>query len=171
MAKPDKLLISHEDFEGARFEHIGHLPNGNQFIALVTGAFPTGMKYYYAEADDWSTKKQWLAVIHLFDKDGNYLKTESRLGGLDSEGRDVAGTKAWEQLIQMFAEMFDQGTLTLGDIQIRPFSVEIDGVTHGLFYGENEDVPVDSEDWYDYVMFEPLDLMFHPPWDSGSYSS
>jgi hypothetical protein len=49
--------------------------------------------------------------------------------------------------------------------------VEIDGVTHGLFYGENEDVPVDSEDWYDYVMFEPLDLMFHPPWDSGSYSS
>ena len=68
MAKPDKLRIAYEDYDYGRFNCVGRLPDGTQFMAFVTGAFPTGLKYYLE--DDWQPKKQWLAVIHHFDADG-----------------------------------------------------------------------------------------------------
>ena len=71
MAAPDKLRIPYEDYDYGRFTSIGRLPDGTQFMAFVTGAFPTGQEYYLG--DDWQTKKRWLAVIHRFDGDGNHI--------------------------------------------------------------------------------------------------
>ena len=81
MAKPDKLRIAYEDYDYGRFNCVGQLPDGTQFMAFVTGAFPTGMKYYLG--DDWQHKKKWLAVIHRFDADGNHIGSETKLGAFD----------------------------------------------------------------------------------------
>ena len=43
MAKPDKIRIPLDE---GRFENVGRLPDGRQFMAYVTGAFPTGMEFY-----------------------------------------------------------------------------------------------------------------------------
>jgi formate hydrogenlyase regulatory protein HycA len=169
MAKPDKLRIAYEDFEYARFDCVGRLPDGTQFMAFVTGAFPTGEKYYLG--DDWQYKKKWLAVVHRFDADGNHIGTETRLGGYDIEGRDVAGDKAFSHLEDMVVELAAGGRPKLCDIWVRMFSVEIDGVTHGLFYEQSDEEPEPGEERDEWVMLEPCDIMFHPPWDSSEYST
>ncbi len=166
MAKPDKLRIAYEDYDYGRFNCVGRLPDGTQFMAFVTGAFPTGMKYYLG--DDWQHRKKWLAVIHRFDADGNH---ESKLGAFDIEGREVAGDKAFGHLKRMYAELCGGQQPEFCDIWVRLFSVEIDGVTHGLFYEQSEEGPGPGEERGEWVMLEPRDIMFHPPWDSSEYST
>jgi hypothetical protein len=50
--------------------------------------------------------------------------------------------------------------------------VERDGYFFGLVYecvdAEDPDDPTATNE---YVMLEPNDIMFHPPWDSGEYST
>jgi len=60
MAKPDKLRIAYEDHDYGRFNCVGRLPDGTQFMALVTGALPTGMKYYLG--DDLQ-HKNWVNLL------------------------------------------------------------------------------------------------------------
>ncbi|HJT34156.1 MAG TPA: hypothetical protein VJ783_19065 [Pirellulales bacterium] len=171
MARPEKLRIPYEGPDDCRFDCVGRLQDGTQFMAFVTGAFPTGLKHYLGE--DAQFKKRWLAVLHQFDSDGNHIDSESRLGGFDIEGRVVAGAKAFQQLQDMLSEFAAGRQPALCDIHVRLFSIEIDGITHGLFYEQSEEEP-DAESGMadsDWVMLEPLDMMFHPPWDSGEYSS
>src|SRR5271170_2198858 len=125
MVRPDKIRIPLDEH---RFENAGRLPDGTQFMACVTGAFPTGMKYY--SGPDWQSKKKWLAVIHRFDPDGFHIGTEARLGAFDIEGRKVAGDKAFAQLQDMYAELARDGEPEFCDIWVKPFSVEIDNVTY-----------------------------------------
>jgi len=166
MGKPDQLRIPLDEH---RFENVGRLPDGTQFMAYVTGGFPTGMKYYLG--DDWQTKKKWLAVIHRFDAEGNHIGTETRLGAFDIEGRQVAGDKAFAHLQDMYAELIAIGEPEFCDIWVKLFSVEIDGVMYGLFYEQSEEEPEEGEERGEWVMLEPRDIMFHPPWDSGNYST
>lgn len=162
MASPDKILIPLDD---DRCENVGRLPDGTQFMAYVTGAYPGGDQYPGADSG-LLHQKRWLAVIHQFDPDGNHIKSETRLGGFQREGRDIAGEKAGECLEEMYATLMQQGEPDYGDIWVKLFSVEIDGVVHGLFYEQSEENP--EVDW---VLLEPCDIMFHPPWDSGDYST
>jgi hypothetical protein len=103
--------------------------------------------------------------------DGNHTGSESRLGGFDIEGRDVAGDRAFGHLQDMLVELADGRRPELCDIWVRLFSVEIDGVTHGLFYEQSEEEPEPGEERSECVMLEPWDIMFHPPWDSSEYST
>jgi hypothetical protein len=98
---PDTIHIPHDDH---RFEYVGHLADGRQFMAYVTGAFPDGVKLN-RDTDEWRRVKSWSAVLHLFDAEGNHLSSEVRLGGYDIEGRDVAGEKAWSELEKMLAKL------------------------------------------------------------------
>lgn len=166
MAAPEKLRIPLDD---GRFENVGRLPDGTQFMAYVTGAFPTGMKYY--SAHDWQYRKKWLAVIHRFDAEGNHIRTETRLGALDIEGREVAGDKAFAHLQDMYSELIAGGEPEFCDIWVKLLSVEIDDVTYGLFYARSEEHSAEGEERGQWVMFEPRDIMFHPPWDSREYST
>jgi len=170
MAKPDKLRIAYEDLEYARFDCVGRLSDGTQFMAFVTGAFPTGEQYY--SGDDWPEKKRWLAVMHRFNADGDHIGSEERLGGFESEGQDVAGDRAFDHLQDMLTEL-GGGKPKLCDIWVRLFSVEMDSVTHGLLYEQSDYVEEleEGEEPTDWVMLEPWDIMFHPPWDSSEYSS
>ncbi len=169
MAKPDMLRIAYEDFDSGRFSAVGRLRDGTQFMAFVTGAYPIGLEYY--SGDDWQTRKKWLAVIHRFDAEGNHIGSESRLGGFDIEGRDIASEKAYSSLEDMLAELCGGELPDFCDIWVRLFSVEMDGVAHGLFYELSEEEAEEGEDRGEWVMLEPRDIMFHPPWDSGEYST
>jgi hypothetical protein len=161
---PDKLRIPHDDH---RFKCVGRLVDGRKFMAFVTGAFPDGVNLNW-DTDEWRNVKSWSAVLHLFDPEGNHLSSQARLGGYDIEGHQVAVNKAWTELEQLLAQL-RPGKPELCDIWVREFSTMIDGVTHSLLYrafkGE-EDGPV-----VECVMLEPRDIMFHPPWDSGEYST
>ncbi|MHC5537218.1 hypothetical protein ACYOEI_03160 [Singulisphaera rosea] len=166
MAKPEKLRIPLDEYH---FENVGRLPDGTQFMAYVTGAFPTGQSYY--SGDDWQSKKKWLGVIHRFDADGRYIATGYELGGFEIEDREVAGAKAFALLGEMFSDMLSGVEPEFCDIWVAPFSVEIDDVTYGLIYEQSDEEPEEGEERSDWVMLEPRDIMFHPPWDSGEYST
>lgn len=167
MAKPHKLRIPRD---GHRFENVGRLPDGTQFLAYVTGAYPADWysgKYppeYLRER--WAEHKGWYAVLHRFDSAGDHIGTDTRLAGHDIEGRDIAGRNAWKHLEEMWIALSATGKPESCDVRIKLFSVEMDGVQHGLFYQQSEEDP--ESDW---VMLEPRDIMFHPPWDSGKYST
>lgn len=173
MTVPNCLRIPYEDFDGARFDCIGRYGASNQFMAFVTGAMPHAFEkgerwdLECRDADDYYRKhKGWYAVLHKFDAEGNHIGSEARLGARDSEGWYQACAKAENQLTQLLREVSEP---VLCDIRIRPFAVEIEGIRYGLVY-ECEFWEEDGEE-HEWVMLEPNDIMFHPPWDSGEYST
>lgn len=163
MPRPEKVRIPYEAFEGGRFNAVGRLLDGTQFMAFVTGAFPSGQDYYIG--DDWAQRKRWLAVVHRFDADGAHLGSESRIGGVEADG-ESAVARAFENLEDLLRILLDGEVPQLGDINVRLFSVVLDGVFHGLVYEEDEG----EEGHTEWVMLQPQDVMFHSPWD-GEYSS
>jgi formate hydrogenlyase regulatory protein HycA len=165
MAKPDKIRIPYEDFDDGRFHCVGRYDGDKQFMAFVSGAFPDDNQYP-SPGSNWRDIKRWLAVIHRFDSAGNHLSSEARVGGYDAEGRDVAGEKAWDRLGEIFEELSLKHPEPC-DIFVKLFSVEIDGITHGLIY-ENYS---QGDDEGEYVTLEPNDIMFCPPYDDGEYST
>lgn len=157
---PDKLRIPRE----GPVDYVGRLEDGTQYMAFVSGAFPDG----YVMNQEWRKVKEWLGVVHLFDAEGNHLRSDARLGGHDIDGWEEACNRAWEQVHQMFTPLRTRNPQP-GDIFVRPFSVVLGGVTHALRYQVDqyeEGGPV-----FESVMLDPKDIMFHPPWDSGEWSS
>jgi hypothetical protein len=166
MVYPEKVRIPYEDFEGARFQNIGRADDGTQFMAFVTGAF-IGKDRYPSSQVDLESIETWNAVIHRFDPDGNHIGSEAKRGGYGLD-RDAPGEEAWEHLQSMWNELGIENP-HFCDIYIKLFSVEIDDVDYALEYTCEVD-EYDGKEYED-VMLWPQDLMFHEPWDSGSYSS
>lgn len=163
MATPEKLRIPYEPGDWGSFRHIGTLSDGRLFLAGVTSAFPGPYPYRHIRGD-WRNHKRWLAVLHTFDSDGMYLASDVRLGGLESEGRDVAGNKAAVALTEILSPL----TYELTDIAIRVFETEVEGIHYSLKYESGTD---DAGEPWEWVMLFPNAIMFHPPWDSGLYST
>jgi hypothetical protein len=173
MAAPDRLFIPWEEDEEDRFHLVGRYGDANQFMAFVTGAYPADWwsgKYppeYLRTC--WPKHKRWYAVLHRFDLDGNHLGTEAKSGGTSAEGEHKAIPRADWELLAMLKSL---DRIRLCDIRVRTFGVEIDGYFFGLVYkcvnAEDLDDPAAT---HEYVMLEPNDIMFHPPWDSGEYST
>jgi hypothetical protein len=163
VAAPDKLLIQYEDYDYGRFHYVGRYGSDNQFLGFVTYAAP---KYYHREettADGqtiWREYTNCFAVLHRFDAEGEHIGTDVvRVEGTrDSNARD------WTTFDQLLAGL---GEVKFCDISIKLFSVEVEGVVHGLFYEHQVEDDYEGE----WVMLEPRDIMFHPPWDSGEYST
>jgi formate hydrogenlyase regulatory protein HycA len=108
-------------------------------------------------------------VLHRFDPDGNHLGTEARSGGTTADGQSEAIERADKELATLLESL---GPSEPTDIQVKPFAVEIDGYLFGLVYHlHNYDDPANPEATYECMMLEPNDIMFHPPWDSGEYST
>ena len=142
-------------------------------MAFVTGAFPADWwsGRYTPEylRSRWAEHKQWYAVLHRFDSGGDHLSTEARSGGTSGGGEREAIERAVGLLDEMLASL---GECHPCDIEVRPFGVEIDGYFFGLVYRcEDSDDPDDPGAACECVMLEPNDIMFHPPWDSGEYST
>lgn len=164
MGRPERLLIQHESDPDGRFHHVGRAADGRQFLAFVTGAFPYDATIRGQRFDG---EKNWLAVVHTFGPDGEHLATHTRFGGSDArDGRMAAGASAWDQLGGLLSEVGLEGA-TLCNISVGLFEILRDGVLYGLIYEAYED----DGDEQDHVMLEPNDVMFHPPWDSGQFST
>ena len=146
---------------------MGRLGNGTQYMAFVTGAVPDGY-VFNLDNKDWRKVKHWLGVLHLFDIEGKHLRSEVRLGGFDIEGWDEACDKAWAEVHEMFTPLRSEAPKRC-DIYVKPFSVVLDGVTHGLLYQAIQ--PEEGGPVFESVMLEPRDVMFHPPWESGEWST
>lgn len=165
MPAPDKLLIQHDDFDGGRFTHVGRYGSGNQFMGYLTYASP---KYYHTEEMTpdgqiiWRKHINCFAVLHRFDAEGNHLGTDV----VRVEGTQDSDHQAWAKLEEMIAGL---GEIEYAGIWVKPFRLEIEGVVHGLIY-ESEFWEEDGEE-QEWIMLEPNDIMFHPPWDSGEYST
>lgn len=173
MAGIDQLLIPYEAFEDSRFDLVGRYGCGNQFLAFVTSAIPANWSietypalYMRANEDRY---KRWYAVLHRFDTNGNHLGTTARSGGTSYDGEGGAIRRADRHLNEMMTEL---GPLAFCDIWVRPFGVDIDGYFFGLVYTSiDAEDPDDPDARVEYVLLEPNDIMFHPPWDSGEYST
>ena len=173
MAEPERLRVPHEDFEHARFSLVGRYGEGNHFMAFVTRAFPadwwSGSRPLEYLRERWAEHKRWYAVLHRFGPGGEHLGTDARPGGTSAEGQAEAIERADRALADMMASVTPYRP---GDIWVRPFRVEFEGYCFGLVYVakavEDPDVPGQTTEW---VMLEPNDIMFHPPWDSGEYST
>ena len=148
--------------------HVGRYGGGNQFMGYVTYADP---KFYHTE--EVTPDGQLLlrahincfAVLHRFDASDRHLGTEVER----VEGTPDSGQADWAKLDEMIARL---GKMQFCDIRVKPFRVEFDKVVHGLIYecvdAEDLDDPSATDE---HVMLEPNDIMFHPPWDSGAYST
>jgi formate hydrogenlyase regulatory protein HycA len=151
---PEGLRIPRDE---VRFEYVGRYGGGRQFMAFVTGAFPRGDP----SPDDWARRERWYAVLHHFDADGNHLGTDAWSGGTTAEGKDEAVERASRKLEGMLTSL---GEHELCDIVVKPFQFEQDGYRFALVYEDPDTFP-------EYVVLWPNNIMFHPPWDSGEYST
>jgi hypothetical protein len=145
--EPVKVRIPCEPDYG-RFPFCGRLDDDSLFMAFVTGECADG------------EERRWVAVLHLFDADGNHLGSEARIGGHDCIGIDVAGERADAELARLVAPILPR-VKQVGDVFIRPFGVVLNEVLHGLIY----------DDGYEAAIFHPRDVWFYFPWDTGEYDT
>jgi hypothetical protein len=162
---PDKLRIPFDEYH---FEYVGKTDDGRQFMGCLTYATNNVSKFYWTEEQKsphgdnvWKQRANCFAVLHLFDADGKHLETRVQ----KADGTQESTPQDWKIFGSLFAEL---GNCTHCDIFVRPFSVECDGVLHGLIYESEVDEEGELGEW---VMLEPRDIMFHPPWDGGEYST
>jgi hypothetical protein len=153
MSKPEKIRIPHNEL---RFEHIGRLSHGALFMAYVTGTFSCRVP---------DRPQYWLAVLHLFNADGTHSQTLTLPPAPDPN--DDASLEKAHAAFDGILSLLHERNPVFEDIWVKPFEIEIDGVLHGLIY-EADDDPEDPGEW---VMLEPRDIMFHPPWEDGEYST
>jgi hypothetical protein len=90
--EPVKIRIPCEPDYG-RFPFCGQLDDGTLFMAFTTGERAEG------------EERRWVAVVHQFDADGTHLWSESRIGGHDGVGIDVACERADAELAQLVGHL------------------------------------------------------------------
>jgi formate hydrogenlyase regulatory protein HycA len=149
MAVPDVIPILHEpDY---RTDRIGRY-DGGQFVACVTGAT--------REGDDRDADSRVYSVLHLFDRDGAHVRSDIWLAGTSAEDEEAVDRRAEEQLTARLDALPGR---EYGDIAIRLFRVDFDGLVFGLLDESDEE----RGDWAEP---RPNDLGFYPPWD-GEYDT
>ena len=150
MAIPEKIKVRRE--ENYVTHNIGKRENCEQFMAFVTATLPI------PPPKDWQKHKRWYGVLHRFNADGHHLSTDAWCGGTTADGEQHAISRAEAKLNEWLNQL---QPYQLGDVMVRPFSVEIDGQRFGLIAGYyNEDS----------AELLPNGLGFHEPWD-GTYDT
>ncbi|MGS2645768.1 hypothetical protein [Streptosporangium sp. LJ11] len=151
MAVPEIIPISYEpDY---RTDTIG-LWEGGQFLGSVIAAFPDGCTI----TDDWPAHQRWHAVLHTFDAAGHHLDSRIERAGTDDHHR-TAINAAQERLKQWLAML---PGLRFGNIAIRPFRREFNGVLFGLV--------IETFEGTEHAELYPDNLGFYEPWD-GLYDT
>ncbi|WP_412749232.1 hypothetical protein [Krasilnikovia sp. M28-CT-15] len=148
MSLPEVIPIAHEP--GYRTDTIG-VYDGGQFLAMVTGA-------HRDEDEPHRENMRWYAVMHLFDHDGNHESSEIRLLGTGQFNEVRLDPGPLRTLLDVLPGR------QFGDIAIKPFRVDFDGVVFGLV---DESGDHGSSDWAE---LHPARLGFHAPWN-GEYDT
>jgi hypothetical protein len=61
-----------------------------------------------------------------------------------------------------------RGEIRSGDVEVKRFSVEVDGPTFGLVDATNHVSDLDEDERIERVTRDPTDLMFFKPWEGES---
>jgi formate hydrogenlyase regulatory protein HycA len=151
VALPERVPIAYEP--GFRTDTIGRYAGG-QFYAAIHGAHRAG--------EDSRDEEQlgWYVYLHLFDDEGRHQRSDISRIGVGPYLRGDLATLAEQRLAELLDQIPDR---QYGDIAIRPFRVDHDGVTFGLI-DQSDDVRGDWAELY------PEELGFHEPWD-GLYDT
>jgi hypothetical protein len=150
MAIPKRIPIAYLPDYYTRY--IGTFGNENQFMAFVVATLPKGRL-----TADWKKHKRWYAVLHTFDATGNHLATDAWFAGVTAHGENAVAEKAQAKRLVMLAGL---GEYKLCDIEVKLFSVGVDGHVFGLV---DESLP--EEGFADRVILWPNDFVFRPPWN------
>ena len=150
---PDLIPIRHEPTY--RTNTIGRYDDG-LFFGWISGAFaPT-----YKPDANWAAHKRWYAILHRFDHDGHHTTSNVWCPG------DGVRDGQQERLDGWLAALPGRA---FGDIAIRPFQIEVDGIVFGLVpecHGEY----LAGHEVLDWAEFYPGRLGFSAPW-SGRYDT
>lgn len=147
-------LIPIKRVPGYHTDTIGRYADG-QFFACVTGAHARLLR----PDADLAQQQRWYAVLHRFDHEGHHTGSDIQFTGTTGDGRRASVDEAVHLLRQWLGELADP---VYGDIAVKPFRTELDGVVFGLV-----DV---SDEHGDHVELYPNHLGFFPPWN-GSYDT
>ncbi|MBG0826796.1 hypothetical protein HS041_03270 [Planomonospora sp. ID67723] len=151
MAVPELIPIAYEpDYHT---DTIGHW-DGGQFLGSVVTAFPEG----YTHTDDWPAHERWYAVLHTFDASGHHLGSRIERTGTEADHRASADTA--QDLVKRWLDALPGHRF--GDIAIRPFRYEFDGVLFGLV--------IETFEGDQHAELYPEGIGFYEPWD-GSYDT
>lgn len=153
MAIPDVVQIRRE--AGYRTDTIGRYAAG-QFFASVTCAFRGSTK----SGPEGGEPMRWYSVVHLFDREGNHVQSDIYFAGTTADDERETVRRAEEHLSELLDQLPGR---SYGDIRIRLFRVDFDGVVFGLI---DESEP-DRGDWAELY---PDCLGFHDPWN-GLYDT
>jgi formate hydrogenlyase regulatory protein HycA len=153
MSPPDLVPIAHEP--EYHTSTIGRYSAG-QFYAAVHGAHRDN-----DDTPDWGRERiRWYAYLHLFDDDGRHVRSDITLIGIAPNLRGELGEQATARLTALLDPLPGRH---LGDIAIRSFRLQHDGVTFGLI----DESDAERGDWMELY---PDRLGFAAPWN-GSYST
>lgn len=166
MTQPEKVLIPHDDY---RFKSVGRFPDGRQFMAFVTGAYPGEHRHV---PENWQDVKQWIAFIHIFDADGNHLTTDAQTSELEARLIPFAQEEPHlrAKIDTMRTDLLRDYKIDdnyFCDICIRPFRTVIDDIYYEFVYVRRED----GDKIYEQMALWPNDVVFYPPWNDGRYDT
>jgi hypothetical protein len=149
MPLPDVIPIAHEP--NYRTDTIGTY-DGGQFFASITGA--------YRDEDRDALQRErmrYYAVLHRFDHNGHYQSSDIRF-----LGTKISEVRGHPDPLQALLDALPGRRY--GDIAIKPFRVDFDGVTFGLI---DESGDHGEGGWAELYLDR---LGFHEPW-SGEYDT
>ncbi|GAA5441868.1 hypothetical protein Misp06_00029 [Microbulbifer sp. NBRC 101763] len=140
--KPELIAIDHDNYHA---QHIGTTKDGLQFF--LTTPFEPGIAEYIA--------------LFKFDALGNLVDSDIEpLGPRSSFSVDEAKAKYSSKLESL-------GNISLERIEVKPFSVELNGTKFGLIAIE----PEDEDDIWSVELLPGNYMAFFEPWDSGVYDT
>lgn len=151
MRIPDKLPIKR--IKDYHTHYLGRIDDGTLFWGYETFIF-TKPYSDIGQGDNWKKYRKEYALVHTFDKEGNYLDTKY-WSALTS---DLSNQQLADKLKEMVSEL---GVLNFQDVEIKIFQTEIDATIFGLIVDEETET----------INLQPNStISFQEPWD-GEYFS
>jgi hypothetical protein len=146
---PNKIKISR--MEDYHTHYLGKFEDGNLFFGYPTFTFDEHRNI----EEDWRKYRNEYVVLYLFSSDGKYLKTKYKSLGKAIDNQRLDNDEKIEELLEEFGEYH------FSDIEVEPFSLEIDGHQFGLIPDEETE----------FINLQPMStISFYEPWD-GEYDT
>lgn len=151
MKIPDLIPISRQ--EDYHTHYLGTFSGDLQFWAYET--FVHNPPKNLAAKTDWQERRKEYVVLHTFDVNGDHLHTEHWYCGTTAECDDIPMEQKLEEMVSAL------GDTKFGDISVKLFQTEIDGIVFGLIPDENTKM----------VNLQPSStISFMEPWDGEYYT-
>ena len=133
--------------------YLGQVKDGRLFWGYQTFVF-TKPYSEIEQGEDWRKYRRDYALVHTFDKDGNYFTTNY----WSSLTIDTSEQQLEDKLEEIIAEL---GEVDFQDIEIKIFQTELDNITFGLIADEEKEM----------INLQPSStISFLEPWDGEYYT-